>query len=106
MKTQFRGQNFKGNNRFYLGINKFGEKTFLVKPSWDCGWYWGCGYLSTISSHSHWSGLSDGKNMNSFDAFNEEFQTTPLTEGQLWMLCDYLSSMYVLKDFASTIGRG
>lgn len=70
-------------------VNKFGEhrllfkqdgiKHYLQKHSWDCGWYWGKGYITTytnerqpikskdISSHSHldslWSNLNENPNV-------------------------------------------
>lgn len=50
---------------YLLGVNKYNEYTWLEAPSWDCGWYWGFGYVETytnnknperakdISSHTH-----------------------------------------------------
>jgi hypothetical protein len=54
---------------YLLGKNRYGELVWLESPTWDCGWYWGFGYVETytnnkrpdlardISSHSHFDGL-------------------------------------------------
>ena len=41
------------------------ESIFLSPPSWDCGWYWGFGYLDNKNCHYHLSELS--KDYNLFD---------------------------------------
>lgn len=58
-------------NVYLIGINTEGEKVFLEEPSWDCGWYWGFGYLEVytnnnnpsrakdVSSHTHFTNFED-----------------------------------------------
>jgi hypothetical protein len=58
-----------GKDIYLLGKTTDGELIWLEAPSWDCGWYWGFGYVETytnnrrpdlakdISSHSHFNGL-------------------------------------------------
>ena len=41
----------KFGKHFLLGINHDGEYVWLEKESWDCGWYWGFGYLHTYSNN-------------------------------------------------------
>ena len=65
-----------GKNIYLIGINSEGEKVFLEQASWDCGWYWGFGYLETytnnrqitrskdISSHSHFSNFDENNILN------------------------------------------
>jgi hypothetical protein len=43
-----------GKKAYLLGIVN-GEKEYLIEPSWDCGWYWGGGYLSSRSMHTHFN---------------------------------------------------
>lgn len=58
---------------YLLGEDKNGIKYWLESPTWDCGWYWGFGYVETytnnnnpekskdISSHEHIDGSFIGK---------------------------------------------
>lgn len=39
----------KTNKGMLLGIRKDGQKVWLSEPKWDCGWYWGFGYLGEYS---------------------------------------------------------
>jgi len=47
------------NFKVYLGTTKTGyprpEKVYLTGFSWDCGWYWGGGYIETKSVHTHFN---------------------------------------------------
>ena len=104
---------------YLLGVDAEGTKYWLEAPSWDCGWYWGFGYVETytnnnypnhsrdINSHQHFDSLflNDSK-VNAFDAFNEFFKETTLNEKEIHLLIDYMSSFYKLKDVAKTLGVG
>lgn len=64
--------NVFGKNIYLLGIDSYGVKYWLEAPSFDCGWYWGFGYVETytnnanpanakgISSHQHWGSIVSG----------------------------------------------
>lgn len=44
-------------NKTYLGRTKDGtDKVFLEDFSWDCGWYWGGGYIGNNNFHCHFDG--------------------------------------------------
>lgn len=47
-------------NKVYLGKTKseFGrsEPIYLFDFSWDCGWYWGGGYIGNKNMHCHFDG--------------------------------------------------
>jgi len=57
-----------GKKVYLLGKDDEGTLYWLEAPSWDCGWYWGFGYIETytnnnnpnrsqdITSHQHWEG--------------------------------------------------
>jgi hypothetical protein len=57
-----------GKKIYLLGIDQEGTKYWLEEPKWDCGWYWGFGYIESytnndnpslsrdINSHQHWEG--------------------------------------------------
>ena len=104
---------------YLLGKRKEdGKNVYLEAPSWDCDWYWGFGYLETytnnkspetsrdIHSHSHFDGdILKGKS-HGFDNFKEYFSKTPLTDNEIWTLCDYMQTFYTLRKAAETFGRG
>jgi hypothetical protein len=43
--------------KILLGYNN-NEPIYLSPPSWDCGWYWGFGYLGNKNCHYHVDGLT------------------------------------------------
>ena len=67
-----------GKNIYLIGINTDGEKVFLEHQSWDCGWYWGFGYLETytnnrqitrskdIRCHSHFQDFDKNNSLNKY----------------------------------------
>ena len=108
------------NKKIYLlGADAEGTKYWLEAPSWDCDWYWGFGYVETytnnnypnrsrdINSHQHFDSLflNDSK-VSAFDAFKEFFKETTLDQKEIYLLIDYMSSFYKLKDVAKTLGVG
>ena len=103
---------------YLLGADKEGVKYWLEAPSWDCGWYWGFGYVETytnnncpskardINSHQHFDSLFLNSNVCAFDAFKEFFKETTLSKDEIWMLLDYMKSFYALRETAETLGAG
>lgn len=103
---------------FLLGQDKEGTNYWLEAPSWDCGWYWGFGYIETytnnrrpniakdISSHSHFDSMFMNGPENARDQFKNFFVKTALTDNEIWELCDYMKTFYTLKTVAELFGRG
>lgn len=72
-----------GKEVYLIGINEDGEKVFLEEPSWDCGWYWGFGYLETytnnrqitrsrdIQSHSHFQDFDENSSLNPYHVLTD-----------------------------------
>ena len=97
----------KFTDKFYLGENEHNEGIWLSAPSWDCGWYWGFGYLGNRNCHYHVSGLNDGKNQNMYDAFKEHFgDSLRILDTDLWTVCELFSTFYTLSKTAEVLGRG
>lgn len=108
------------NKKIYLlGADAEGTKYWLEAPSWDCGWYWGFGYVETytnndypnrsrdINSHQHFDDLFlNNPKVNAFDAFREFFKETTLDQKEIWLLIDYMYSFYTLKKAAEVFGTG
>ena len=109
-----------GKNKEYLmGKNQDGEKVWLETPSWDCGWYWGFGYLNTISSHTHVNGLTGRQEY--WDSEKQCFRVssdyvhniydspklveTTFTENEGWKLSELFREFYLLKDMAEYTHR-
>lgn len=116
-------------NFWLLGKNEENRNVWLEKPSWDCGWYWGFGYLETmrgnrlpslatdIQSHTHWDSQVSRSQHNAYDWFTETFGTpkdkktkgkkcSRFTDDQIWQLCELMQSFYTLKNTAEILARG
>lgn len=94
---------------------------YLQKPSWDCGWYWGFGYLHghprnnrTWLTHTHFDSVffDDGnctptefKGVSAWDRFHK-FDKCTLSDDEFWLLLDYMKTFYTLKEAAAVFGRG
>ena len=95
----------KFNEKISLG-KVDGKNIYLSAPSWDCGWYWGFGYLGNKDCHYHVDGMNKDKNL--YDAFIEHFGDTFIIkeEKDIWTLCELFKTFYVLKDTCEVLGHG
>ena len=85
---------------YLLGVDDEGIEYWLEEPSWDCGWYWGFGYIETlnktktdIESHQH-----------ATDFYTEwkskVLKQTTFTEAESWGLCELFDDFYTLRELA------
>lgn len=81
-----------------------GERLYYQAPSWDCGWYWGFGYLSNSRTHLHLNSFCQGRNLR--DGLRQEFSHLALPEKELWTFCELAMSAYTLKETAELFTRG
>lgn len=90
--------------KVYLG-HYDGERIYLSAPSWDCGWYWGFGYLGNDNRHYHVSGLSKDTDLKTgFDNhFGDSFIVRP---SMRWTFAELFQSFYDLQRTAKILGRG
>lgn len=109
-----------GKDVYLLGADNEGTLYWLEEPTWDCGWYWGFGYIETytnngnpkmakdINSHEHFNGLKyvGNRAVNMYDGFKARFVETPLTNEEIWKLCELMQSFYIAKDYAEFVYRG
>lgn len=103
---------------YLLGKDKRGQYVWLEKESWECGWYWGFGYLHTFTNNEHPACSRDIDSHFHFDStfmkgpeyakkmFEEYFVETPLTDDEMWILCDYMMTFYTLKKTAELFRHG
>lgn len=122
-----------GKTVYKLGRFKDGYTFWLEEPEWECGWYWGLGYVRTytrkegppakdIQSHQHYKGLLF-KTPEVYNAEKQCFQLSHgtylhilsddadvaecvLTKTEQWILSDLMQSAYTLKEMAEVYGRG
>jgi len=104
-----------GNRYYLLGVNEERCPVWLQEPSWDCDWYWGCGYVTTfqyerlpslakdIDSHRHakdylFGQIKEGYVHSVYESPN--LVKTTFTEKQGWELGELFAQMYLLKDMA------
>ncbi len=95
---------------FFLGKGKDGLFYYLEEPSWDCGWYWGFGYMEGFSqnkidsghhqAHTHVDSTFFDSRCSMYDKFKEFFETTTLMEDEIWKLLEYHSTLYTLKEMS------
>lgn len=104
--------------KILIGYNN-NEPIYLSPPSWDCGWYWGFGYLGNRDCHYHIDGLTKietynkeaklytTKSVNLYDGFIEHFgNTLKVRKSELWTLVELFQTFYDLKKTAEVLGRG
>lgn len=106
-------------SKIYLGtVNN--ERIYLSAPSWDCGWYWGFGYLGNMNCHYHVDGLTKIKNynfeksvweyefVNLYDGFKKHFGDSFIVknDSDIWTLAELFKTWYTLKETAEVLGSG
>jgi hypothetical protein len=81
-------------NVYLIGVTDDNVYIWLEEPSWDCGWYWGFGYLETytnnryphlskdINSHSHFTNFDNNTSLNDY----YELDKCVLSESDLFEL--------------------
>jgi hypothetical protein len=105
-------------SKILLGYNN-NEPIYLSPPSWNCGWYWGFGYLGNRNRHYHVEGLTKHETYNFekkffeyeftnlYDGFIKHFgNTLRVRKSELWTLVELFKTFYTLKETAEVLGRG
>lgn len=105
-----------GKDTYYLGYEASTDNHYwLEAPSWDCGWYWGLGYVETytiplapstsrdINSHQHWRGLFNGVD-GGLDRFLN--LDSPLTESEKYQVLDHMNTLVTFRAAADIFHRG
>ena len=88
----------------FLGEHN-GERIYLTAPSWDCGWYWGFGYLGNSDCHYHVDGLSKDKNLH--DGFLDHFgDSFVVSKDKVWEFAELFQTFYTLKETAEVLNKG
>ncbi|CAB4130541.1 hypothetical protein UFOVP121_12 [uncultured Caudovirales phage] len=72
-----------------------GENLYLEKHKWDCGWYWGMGYIGNNRCHFHFESILKNNALAS-----EMFETTRITDSEWWVIRDLFKQAYALRAAA------
>ena len=109
MEIRAKVQNDKG---FLLGATNNGDYIYLSDFSWDCGWYWGGGYLKYhyknhrgYNTHTHFDSVFL-KGASMIDVVRNTFKWSTLTEEEWYRLSDLMIQFYSLKKSAEVFRHG
>lgn len=81
-----------------------GNNISLDDFSWDCGWYWGGGYLGNRNCHYHVSSYFGKERMNAFDAIKQDFgNSLDMTDAELYRFLELFNQFYKLRDAADVL---
>ena len=134
---EYKPKQSKYNFRVYLGTTKgdFPEQIYLSGFSWDCGWYWGGGYLGNRNMHTHFDGCFlnvvdvRGHSLGNFvscwykgnfpetakeisngcsiwESLSFFLDNAQFTEKEWWRIKDLYKQFYSLKQCAKTFHSG
>lgn len=107
-----------GKKYYLLGVDKDDEAYYLEEAHWDCGCYWGLGYVETftnkknprmskdISSHSHFNYMFMKGELCAHDEFENFFADTPLTDREIWTLVELMMSAYNARAYSDMLHSG
>lgn len=91
----------------YLGLHKeYKEQISMSAPTWDCGWYWGFGYLGNHNCHYRLKNYANGRNIHMVDALKADYELTEDVLKDIWEFAELCLTAYTLIDYAATINRG
>lgn len=91
----------------YIG-NANGERIYLSRPSFDCDWYWGFGYIGNSRCHYHLDGISKYQNINFRDALLAHFGDSFIIKDDkaVWQFAEIVLTIYALKQAAELFHLG
>ena len=102
---------FERNGKKYFLLGRLeGQNYWLESASFDCGWYWGFGYIEVFNHlktdillHTHYNSMLFKQNEKGDYIHTLKDITgfkSPLTEAEQWELSDLMKSFYTLKEMA------
>ena len=105
---------FKFGKQYYLlGKDKENEKIWLCEAKFDCGWYWGLGYVQSfnqcgtdIEMHTHFDSLFLNGEKCCINLFEEYFSETTITRDEAWKLLELMQTAYTLRRYSDLLHTG
>ncbi len=86
-----------------IGSNPIEGKIYLIKPKWECDWYWSFGW---IGNNNLLINLDKLGNSNIYDNIKGFIPNAELSDTNLWKFCELAESIYTLKKSAELFHRG
>ena len=69
---------------------------WLRKPTFDCDWYWGLGYLAGKGVHTHYDTVFD-----SYKIIIDKMVESPYNYNERFKIHELMSQLYTLREYAS-----
>ncbi len=82
-----------------------GERIYIDKHSFNCGWYWGFGYIGNAHMHTHFNSVFL-KGANDIKMPSELFVVPKYTDNEWWLILDLFYQAYSLKKCAEVYQHG
>jgi len=79
------------------------ERIYLTKHKWDCGWYWGMGYIGNTNLHTHFNSVFL---KTQYQPIKNIFSETKITDKDWWVIRDLFVQAYALKECAEVYRHG
>jgi hypothetical protein len=95
-----------GKLKSNAGTYADGQNLYLEKHKWDCGWYWGFGYIGNKDCHFHFESLLYNLNGVQFPLASDMFESTKFTDNEWWIVRDLFIQAYALKSAAEAYRYG
>ena len=108
--------------RYFLGVTTDNQYIYMSDFSWDCGWYWGGGYLNIHTNNRKYADcmthfdsvffdrtstvVEVDKNLHNISLVKAMFQKSTLTEKEWWRLMDLMKQFYSLREGAEVFQYG
>lgn len=93
-----------GKDVYLLGMSKENNRyLWLEAPSWDCGWYWGFGYVEQYTNHKAPDKAKDTRMHTHWDSLHNEgnpFKETTFNKEEYKELKELFNRFYSLKEGA------
>lgn len=96
---------------FLLGVTATHDYIYMRDFSWDCGWYWGGGYMTNCYKNTRCSGHYHFDSTyltgaNAIEKYNKDFVKSTLTESEWYRLLDLMTQFYNLRKSAEIFQYG
>lgn len=86
-----------------LGKDLQGSNIYLLKPRWECDWYWSFGHLHVGDMFIHLNYLG---NSVLLDGIKVYFSELVISDKELWIFCELVESIKTLKSTAQLFTLG
>jgi len=106
-----------GKDTYLLGKDSDGIKYWLEAPSWDCGWYWGFGYIEVYTTNDNPSKSRDiiihehatdfmSKWFTSWNGSKPRLSVTTFSDKEGWELSELFEQFYFMQKAAENFKNG